>query len=71
MAVARFRVLVVGCGNMANAWVKYAVEREDVEIVGLVDLSRAQAEALADRHKLAVPIFDDLQSGSRQQEPIW
>lgn len=58
----RFRVLIVGCGNMANAWVQYAHSREDVQIVGLVDIDRTQAEALAARHGLHVPLWSELDS---------
>ena len=46
------RVVVVGCGGMANAWVKLTAQHELLELVGLVDIRRAAAEAMADRHEL-------------------
>ena len=43
------RAIIVGCGGMANAWVD-AAKKNNVEIVGLVDLFRASAEKLAAKH---------------------
>lgn len=39
-----FRVLVVGCGQMCHAWVKYAKNSSHCEIVGLVDIHLEKAE---------------------------
>ncbi|CAM3227894.1 Oxidoreductase [Deinococcus saxicola] len=58
---AKFRIALVGCGQMANTWVEYAQAREDAEIVALVDLNEATAQALAVKHHLnAVPIFSQV-----------
>ena len=54
------RVLVAGCGAMANTWVDYAMQRPDTEIVGLVDLQEQNAMALAARHGLSCPIYTDI-----------
>lgn len=54
------RIVVAGCGGMANTWVSYAKGREDAEIVGLVDIKLEFAQAMADRHELACPVFTDL-----------
>ncbi|MEO2205178.1 Gfo/Idh/MocA family oxidoreductase [Paenibacillus pabuli] len=54
------RVLVAGCGAMANTWVDYAMQRHDTEIVGLVDLQEQNAMALSARHGLSCPIFTDI-----------
>ncbi|WP_135554946.1 Gfo/Idh/MocA family protein [Paenibacillus cymbidii] len=43
----RFQVVQVGCGNMAKQWAAYAAKREDVEVVGLVDINPAAAAAMA------------------------
>lgn len=56
----RFRIVVVGCGNMANAWVGYALTREDSEIVALVDISKENAERMAERHGLTCGIYPDV-----------
>ncbi len=57
----QFRIVLVGCGSMANTWVDYALQREDAELVALVDLNEAAARALADKHQLGnVPLFSDV-----------
>jgi len=53
MASESLKVVQVGCGGIANAWMR-AIESLDggVEVVGLVDLDRAQAQKLAETHEL-------------------
>lgn len=61
-----FRIVLAGCGHMANTWVKYALEREDAEMVGLVDLNPETARALAVQHGLEqLPIFNDVAEAIR------
>ena len=48
----KVRVVMVGCGGMASAWMTVALKLRDVEMVGLVDIRRPAAEALADRYGL-------------------
>ncbi len=56
-----YRVVLVGCGSMANTWVKVALSIKDVQLVGLVDIARAQAEKMAAKHNLpATLVFDSL-----------
>jgi len=45
---------------MANAWIDYALQREDAEIVALVDIKKEFAEAKADKYGLKCRIFTDL-----------
>ncbi|MBM7564128.1 Gfo/Idh/MocA family protein [Paenibacillus sacheonensis] len=54
------RIIVAGCGGMANTWVDYALQRENAEIVGLVDIFEDSAKAMAERKGLNVPTFTDL-----------
>lgn len=54
------RIVVAGCGGMANAWVKDAIARERATIVGLVDIKPEFAQAMADRHGLNCGIYTDL-----------
>ncbi|MDI9469659.1 MAG: Gfo/Idh/MocA family oxidoreductase [Bacillota bacterium] len=54
------RVVVAGCGSMAQEWVRYAKERTDVEIVALVDVVEAAARAFAAKQGLDVPLFREL-----------
>ena len=54
------KIVVAGCGNMSNTWLDYAEQRENAEIVGLVDVSLDAAKVLAERRNLQVPLFSDL-----------
>lgn len=56
----KHRVVIAGCGGMANVWVDYAKGRDDTEIVGLVDIKKEFAEAMALRKELACPVFTDI-----------
>ncbi|MGO4347740.1 Gfo/Idh/MocA family protein [Paenibacillus sp. MCAF9] len=56
----KHRVVIAGCGGMANTWVDYAKEREDTEIVGLVDIKEEFAQAMAERKGLHCPTFTDI-----------
>lgn len=55
-----FRIVVAGCGIMANTWVEYALSRVDAEIVALVDINRENAKVLAARHGLNSKIYSDV-----------
>ena len=46
------RVVLVGCGSMARAWVETARQIDAVSIVGLVDIRREAAEAMAQKFSL-------------------
>lgn len=48
------RVVLVGCGSMASAWVDatLALAEQNVKLVGLVDVRREAALAKAEKHKL-------------------
>jgi len=58
--VKRFRVAVAGCGAIAETWVRYALSRNDVEIVALVDIREEKAKAMARRHELTSNIYTDV-----------
>ena len=55
-----FRIAVTGCGGMANTWVKYALERQDAEIVALVDINEENARAFARRYRLNCGIYREI-----------
>ncbi|MGE7056648.1 gfo/Idh/MocA family oxidoreductase, partial [Paenibacillus glucanolyticus] len=55
-----FKVVIAGCGSMANTWADYAKGRGNVEIVGLVDIQEDFAKAFADRHELSCPTFTNI-----------
>jgi predicted dehydrogenase len=56
----KHRVVIAGCGGMANTWVDYAKDRTDTEIVGLVDIKEEFAIAMAERKELTCPTFTDI-----------
>lgn len=55
-----YRVVVAGCGGMANTWIDYAKKREDTEIVALVDIKPEMAQAMAEKHGLSSRIYTDV-----------
>ncbi|MUT66945.1 Gfo/Idh/MocA family protein [Paenibacillus sp. NEAU-GSW1] len=61
MEQIKYRVVVAGCGGMANTWIDYAKKRQDTEIVGLVDIQFEFASAMAERHSLNCGIFTDVE----------
>ncbi|WP_026961489.1 Gfo/Idh/MocA family protein [Alicyclobacillus herbarius] len=63
-----FRVVVVGCGGMANRWIEYAMERRDVEIAALCDIRREVAEAKANQFHLQCPTFTDVEEAITRTE---
>ena len=56
------RAVLVGCGGMGNNWARILLPRQDLDIVGLVDVAPAAAAALKDRHNLDVPTFATLEN---------
>ncbi|OWZ89616.1 oxidoreductase [Sinorhizobium sp. LM21] len=67
----RYRAVLCGCGAMAKGWLRALTESEllrvKVEIVGLVDLDRATAEALATEFNLGgIVIGTDLPTVLRE-----
>ncbi len=61
-----FRIVVAGCGGMANTWVEYAMGRQDAEIVGLVDIRLESAEQMAERHGLGCGKYVSLEEAIRE-----
>jgi len=64
----KYRIVVAGCGGMANAWVDYALTRDDAVIVGLVDIKPEAAQSLAERKALNCPIFTDIRDAIQTTE---
>jgi predicted dehydrogenase len=63
-----FRIVIAGCGIMANTWVEYALSRVDAEIVALVDVKRENAKALAARHGLNSKIYSDISEAIKDSD---
>jgi len=66
--VKRFRVALAGCGGMANTWVKYALSRNDIGIVALVDIEEEKAKNLAKNHGLKCGIHRDISEAIRSSD---
>jgi len=56
----KFRIAVAGCGSMAGTWVKYALSRNDAEIVALVDIKEENAKKMAKDYRLACNIYNEI-----------
>ncbi|MEK8129439.1 Gfo/Idh/MocA family oxidoreductase [Paenibacillus filicis] len=56
----KYKVVVAGCGGMSNAWIDYALERPDTEIVALVDLKLEFADKMKEKKGLSCETFADL-----------
>ncbi len=63
-----FRVIVAGCGGMARTWVEYALSRDDMVIVGLVDIVEDSAKAMAERYSLDVPTYRTIEQALSETE---
>jgi predicted dehydrogenase len=66
--MSTYRVVIVGCGSMANVWVEYVCKREDAEIVALVDIKQEFAQAMAERHNLSCETYTDLQQAISESD---
>ncbi|WP_159887830.1 Gfo/Idh/MocA family protein [Paenibacillus puerhi] len=64
--MSKYKILIVGCGSMANAWASYALAREHTSIVGLVDIKQEFAQAMAERHGLTCGTYTDLTEALEQ-----
>lgn len=63
------RIALVGCGSMARTWVEYTLERNDCQIVALVDVNRAAAKDMAQRYGLTCPAFGSVQEAIEAVRP--
>lgn len=52
MTQGPIKAVLVGCGNMSNAWLRPIANIPDVQMVGLVDLNPAAAQKRAAEHHL-------------------
>lgn len=57
----KHHVVVVGCGGMANTWIDYVLQRDNADIVALVDVHIETAEGMAAKKGLTAPVYSDLE----------
>jgi predicted dehydrogenase len=55
-----FRAVVVGCGFAGDVWTRYALRRDDVEIVAFIDADLETARQLRERHELSCPTSTEI-----------
>ncbi|SHM98246.1 Gfo/Idh/MocA family protein [Gracilibacillus kekensis] len=60
------KIIVVGCGDMANIWMDYVQQRKNAEIVALVDLNEGAAIRKKQQRNLDVPVYTDLKTAIEQ-----
>lgn len=65
----KYKVMVVGCGNMARSWIEYVLESSLAEIVALVDIKPDKARNTARKYGLKVDIFSDLTEALTRVDP--
>lgn len=57
----KLRAILAGCGNMANGWCRVIAQRNDIDIIALVDVDPDAAASFADRNHLDVPRHVDFE----------
>lgn len=63
------KILLAGCGAMANRWLDYVADRDNAKIVALVDISEEAARKKAEQYNLSVPVFTDLEDALLKTHP--
>jgi predicted dehydrogenase len=58
--MSALRIVLVGCGGISAAWFKAIETLQDVNVVGLVDLSESAAQARKETFKLNAAVGTDL-----------
>ncbi|MCS7463288.1 Gfo/Idh/MocA family oxidoreductase [Paenibacillus doosanensis] len=58
--MSTFRIAVIGCGSMSKAWIEHSLQREDSQIVAMVDIRKESAAAMAERYGIRCGIYDDV-----------
>ena len=56
----KFNVMLVGCGGMANTWIRYLKNRADVQVVALCDIIIERAEKMRTDYELDCKVFDEI-----------
>jgi predicted dehydrogenase len=56
----RFQAVVVGAGLVSQFWLPLLRDRDDIELVAVVDLDPAAARAALERDALTAPVFREL-----------
>jgi len=55
----KYRIVIVGCGDVSPTWIEYLLRREDCEIIALADVRIEAAEEKKNRFSLNCPVYSD------------
>ncbi len=67
---SRIRVVLIGCGAISRAWLHAATRESEIEIAGLVDINKDNAEEKAKEFKLEdIFITTNLQDALKTLKP--
>jgi len=61
------KIIVCGCGGMSNAWIEYALNRDDCEIVGLVDINIGAANTKKEKYNLNANVYDSIKAALEKE----
>lgn len=65
----KFRILIAGCGAISNEWLRVMPGREDCDIVALVDMYPALAEAQKEKYHIDAPVYADFDTALAETKP--
>lgn len=58
--MSKYSIIVAGCGNMASTWLEYIIQRDDAELVALVDINIKNAEKMMNKYSLNCATFTNI-----------
>lgn len=64
--MSKLKIVVAGCGSMANTWIKYALGRNDCEIVALVDINKENAVKKAEQYNINCGSYESLETAIKE-----
>ena len=63
-----YKIIVAGCGGMADRWIEIAGERDDCEIVGLVDIRIDAAKAKKEKFQLNANTYTSIAEALEKED---
>lgn len=69
LSTSPLRAVLAGCGAVSHAWLSTALSDPQYQVVGLVDLFSASAEAHLAKYGLDVPIFPNIATALAELKP--
>ena len=63
-----YKIIVAGCGGMSNTWINTAKDRNDCEIIGLVDVNISAANEKKMNYKLNANVYSSIEEALKKEE---